>query len=161
MKGLIMPSLKTRKRTHRLLALCLLCLCFACTAHPLYTQASSQGSSRVQPPSTKAQQGSSYQMNQTFRGGASWYGPGFHGKATASGAIFDQNAMTAAHRLLPLGTWIQVRNLNNNRKVEVLINDRGPFKGGRILDLSKEAARRLDFLQQGTTEVEIRILTLP
>ena len=100
-------------------------------------------------------------MNQTFRGGASWYGPGFHGKQTASGEIFNENALTAAHRELPLGTWVQVKNLANNRKVEVLINDRGPFKSGRILDLSKDAARRLGFLEAGTADVEIRILTLP
>jgi rare lipoprotein A len=75
--------------------------------------------------------------------------------------VFDMGRVSGAHRELPLGTWVQVRNLANGRVLEVPINDRGPFKSGRILDLSREAARRLDFLDAGTATVEIRILTLP
>jgi len=96
-----------------------------------------------------------------MRGNASWYGPGFHGRKTASGEVFDMDALSAAHRELPFGTWLQVRNLANDRRVELRINDRGPFKEGRILDLSREAARRLGCLEAGVAEVEIRILTLP
>ena len=76
-------------------------------------------------------------------GKASWYGPGFHGKRTASGQCFNQDALTAAHPRLPLGTRAKVTNLHNGREVEVTINDRGPHGGGRIIDLSRAAARQL------------------
>jgi len=90
-------------------------------------------------------------------GVSSWYGPGFHGNATASGERYDQEALTAAHRSLPLGTWIDVRNLTNNRTIRVRVNDRGPYKKGRVLDLSYAAARALDIVDHGTANVEIRI----
>lgn len=86
-------------------------------------------------------------------GGASWYGPGFNGKKTASGERFNQNAMTAAHRTLPLGTVIKVTDQRTGKSVKVTINDRGPFAGGRIIDLSKGAATRLGFVARGTTKV--------
>ncbi|MBZ4193050.1 MAG: septal ring lytic transglycosylase RlpA family protein [Candidatus Contendobacter sp.] len=76
-------------------------------------------------------------------GKASWYGPGFNGKKTASGQPFNQDALTAAHPRLPLGTRAKVTNLYNGREVEVTINDRGPHGGGRIIDLSRAAARQL------------------
>lgn len=77
-------------------------------------------------------------------GKASWYGPGFHGKKTASGQIFNQHRLTAAHPRLPLGSRAKVTNLRNGKTVEVTINDRGPHRGGRIIDLSRAAAKRLD-----------------
>ena len=86
-------------------------------------------------------------------GKASWYGPGFHGKRTASGQRFNQRAMTAAHPRLPLGTRARVTNLNNGKSVEVTINDRGPYHGGRIIDLSSAAAKRL--AMGGTARVSI------
>jgi len=76
-------------------------------------------------------------------GQASWYGPGFHGKKTASGTRFNQHALTAAHRNLPLGTRAKVTNLRNGKTVLVTINDRGPFRKGRIIDLSRAAAQQL------------------
>ena len=76
-------------------------------------------------------------------GGASWYGPGFHGKKTASGERFNQNAMTAAHKTLPLGSVVKVTNQHTGKSIEVKINDRGPFAKGRIIDLSKAAAAKL------------------
>ena len=76
-------------------------------------------------------------------GKASWYGPGFHGKKTASGQRFNQHALTAAHPRLPLGTRARVTNLHNGKAVDVTINDRGPYHGGRIIDLSRGAAKRL------------------
>ncbi len=76
-------------------------------------------------------------------GKASWYGPGFHGKKTASGQIFNQHALTAAHPRLRLGSRAKVTNLHNGKQVEVTINDRGPHKGGRIIDLSRGAAKKL------------------
>ncbi len=85
----------------------------------------------------------------TQTGVASWYGPGFHGRKTASGERYDQNAMTAASRTLPLGTRVKVTNLENGKTVEVTINDRGPYVDGRIIDLSRAAARKLGFRKAG------------
>jgi rare lipoprotein A len=87
------------------------------------------------------------------RGKASWYGPGFHGKRTASGERFDMNDLTAAHRTLPFGSRVRVRNPQNGREVVVRINDRGPHVGDRIIDLSKAAAATLDLLQAGEAAV--------
>ncbi len=89
---------------------------------------------------------------------ASWYGPTFYGKRTASGAVFTKDGLTAAHRTLPLGTRVRVRNLQNNLSVDVLINDRGPFVNGRIIDLSWKAAKTLGMLGKGTAPVEIVVL---
>lgn len=86
-------------------------------------------------------------------GGASWYGPGFHGKRAASGERFNQNAMTAAHKTLPFGTIVSVVDQRTGRSVSVTINDRGPFHKGRIIDLSKAAATKLGFREAGTTKV--------
>lgn len=86
-------------------------------------------------------------------GGASWYGPGFNGKRAASGEIFNENAMTAAHRSLPFGTKVTVVDQNTGNEVQVTINDRGPFHGKRIIDLSKAAATALGFRNRGTTSV--------
>jgi rare lipoprotein A len=86
-------------------------------------------------------------------GGASWYGPGFDGKRTASGRTFNQNAMTAAHKSLPFGTEVQVTDQRTGKSVTVTINDRGPFAKGRIIDLSKAAATELGFKNRGHTPV--------
>lgn len=84
---------------------------------------------------------------------ASWYGPGFHGKATASGQEFNSGNFTAAHRTLSFGTKITVTNQYNGKKVTVTVNDRGPFVHGRILDLSEAAARQIGIIQAGTGHV--------
>jgi rare lipoprotein A len=86
-------------------------------------------------------------------GGASWYGPGFHGKKAASGQRFDQNAMTAAHKSLPFGTVVRVVDQRTGKSVKVTINDRGPFRKGRIIDLSKAAATQLGIRNAGTGKV--------
>ncbi|HKU13718.1 MAG TPA: septal ring lytic transglycosylase RlpA family protein [Steroidobacteraceae bacterium] len=93
------------------------------------------------------------------RGVASWYGPGFHAASTSNGERYDMYAMTAAHKTLPLPAYVQVTNLRNGRSVVVRVNDRGPFKDGRIIDLSYTAASKLDMLKDGTTFVEVRALT--
>ena len=93
------------------------------------------------------------------RGTASWYGPGFHAEATSMGETYDMYAMTAAHKTLPLPAYAEVTNLRNGRKVVVRINDRGPFVGDRIIDLSYTAAAKLDMLLQGTAPVEVRVIT--
>ena len=90
---------------------------------------------------------------QAACGQASWYGPGFHGKKTASGERFNQNAMTAAHKTLPLGTKVRVTNKRNGRSIVVRINDRGPYAHGRVLDLSKGAASQLGFIRSGHASV--------
>lgn len=89
---------------------------------------------------------------------ASWYGPGFHGKKTANGETYDQNALTAAHPTLPMPVMVQVTNLENGRSIKVRINDRGPFANGRIIDLSKHAAELLDMQRKGTAKVLVEIL---
>lgn len=91
-------------------------------------------------------------------GEASWYGPGFHGKQTASGEVFDMEAMTAAHRELPFGSRVRVINLDNGEEIRVRINDRGPFARGRVLDLSRAAARELGMLGSGTARVRIEVV---
>lgn len=88
-------------------------------------------------------------------GEASWYGPGFHGRQTASGEVFDQNEMTAAHRSLPLGTRTEVTNVETGESVEVVINDRGPYVEDRVIDLSKAAAKELGMTEDGTVTVKI------
>jgi len=89
---------------------------------------------------------------------ASWYGPGFHGRQTANGESYDMEGMTAAHKELPFNTWVQVESLDTGRTVEVRINDRGPFVGGRIIDLSRAAARQIDMLGSGIARVRLVVI---
>jgi peptidoglycan lytic transglycosylase len=89
---------------------------------------------------------------------ASWYGKEFSGKYTADGEVFDLNALTAAHRTLPLPSVVQVTNLENGRSIELRVNDRGPFARGRIIDVSRRAAQLLGFEAQGTAKVRVKIL---
>jgi rare lipoprotein A len=93
-----------------------------------------------------------------FEGTSSWYGGRFHGRTTACGEVFDRNALTAAHRTLPCGTRVRVTNTSNGAQVIVRINDRGPYSGGRVLDVSERAAHDLGFASQGTTWVRGEIL---
>jgi rare lipoprotein A len=123
-----------------LLSVTVICLA-ACSLPP----------SRIPPPITAPR------ASQT--GIASWYGPGFHGKTTASGVIYNQHELTAAHQTLPLGTRVLVTNLDNGRSIEVLINDRGPFAKGRIIDLSYAAAETLGMIGPGTIPVRIEVVT--
>lgn len=92
------------------------------------------------------------------KGIASWYGRKYHGRLTASGERYDMNAMTAAHQRLPFGVLVEVKNLENGRKTRVRINDRGPFKKGRIIDLSYAAARELGMVEQGLARVRIKVV---
>lgn len=89
-------------------------------------------------------------------GFASWYGAELHGRRTADGGRFDMLALTAAHRRFPFGTRVQVRNMRNGKTIVVKITDRGPYVDGRVIDVSKEAARKLAFTARGTAPVEIR-----
>jgi rare lipoprotein A len=119
------------------------------------------------PPSKPTEKPRPYRVGKTWyhpisetrgyreRGIASWYGTKFHGRKTSSGEIYNMYAMTAAHKTLPIGTRLRVKNLDNNKTVNVRINDRGPFVRGRIIDLSYAAAKKIDMLGTGTAQVEL------
>ena len=92
---------------------------------------------------------------------ASWYGPNFHNKKTANGEIYNQNAYTVAHRILPLGSIIKITNLENSKKIYARVNDRGPYKKKRIVDVSKKIATELGFIDKGTARVKLDIISYP
>lgn len=94
-------------------------------------------------------------------GQASWYGPKFHGRTTANGERFDMHRTSAAHKTLPFGTVVEVHNLDNGRKIQVRINDRGPFIRGRILDLSRAAAEALGMIGRGVVDIELALVSWP
>lgn len=108
------------------------------------------------PPTARIPVPSQLTMMET--GLASWYGPKFHGKLTASGEVFNQEKFTAAHRTLPWGSRVKVTNLDNGKSVDVRINDRGPFGKGRIIDVSRAAARALGMVGRGITTVQVEWL---
>jgi rare lipoprotein A len=94
----------------------------------------------------------------TLEGVASYYAEDFHGKLTSNGETYDMNGLTAAHRTFPFGTKVRVTNLENGKSVIVRINDRGPFKEGRIIDLSRGAAKQIDLIPTGTARVKLEVL---
>jgi rare lipoprotein A len=100
-------------------------------------------------------------VGTTERGVASWYGIPYHGRQAADGEIYDMETMVAAHRTLSFQTWVRVRNVSNNKTVDVRIIDRGPFVGGRIIDLSHAAARQIELIGPGVAEVEITVIAAP
>jgi rare lipoprotein A len=97
----------------------------------------------------------------TETGIASWYGHPYHGRRAANGEVYDMEAMTAAHKTLPFETWVRVENLSNRKKVEVRVTDRGPFVAGRIIDLSRAAAREIDLIGPGTARVKLVVIAPP
>lgn len=117
-----------------------------CTSMPRYAR---------DPLPSQARSGGRY----VEKGIASYYAHEFHGRETASGEIFDMNNISAAHRTLPLGTVVKVKNLDNGKTIIVRINDRGPFVAGRILDLSLGAAKELGMIATGTARVRIEVLS--
>jgi rare lipoprotein A len=133
-------SLARLMRT-RIALLPLFLLVTACSVPPARVRLSS-------PPNGRA----------TQSGIASWYGPGFHGQPTASGAVYNQHDLTAAHPTLPLGTRVLVTNLTNGSSVEVAVNDRGPFAKGRIIDLSRAAADAIGMVGPGTAPVRVEVV---
>jgi rare lipoprotein A len=118
-----------------------------------FLEACSSPPSRVEPPSAPVIEN---RVSQT--GIASWYGPGFHGRPTASTALYNQNELTAAHPTLPLGSRVLVTNLENGNATEVTINDRGPFVRGRIIDLSFAAGKILGMIEPGTVPVRLEVI---
>jgi rare lipoprotein A len=167
--------LKTRNvRVHCVLTLCSLALLASCGSNEVTDSAPGGSVGRlpddaVPRPEPKGRYGngpvyevfdvrytvmdSAYRYKE--RGVASWYGKKFHGELTSSREVYDMYAMTAAHKTLPLPTYVQVRNLSNNKTVVVRVNDRGPFVDNRIIDLSYSAALKLDIVQNGTGMVEV------
>jgi rare lipoprotein A len=144
----------------RLMALGLVAFLAACASQPAPSGKTGAGAYKVGEP---------YQINGTWyypredysydeTGIASWYGTGFHGQATANGEIFNKNELTAAHKTLPLPTLARITNLDNGRSIVVRINDRGPFSGARIIDVSQRTAQLLGFEQQGTAKVRVQVL---
>ncbi len=116
----------------------------------------------AQTDSLKADSGAvaHFRVGQQFVGMCSYYATQFHGRKTANGEIYNMQALTAAHRTLPFNTIIEVENLSNGKKVRARVNDRGPFKKGRILDVSLKAAKELGLLKTGTAKVKITIIQL-
>ena len=128
-----------------LLTFLLLILGPACRRKPKY---------RVPPPIPAV-------LGAKETGQASWYGHPYHGRRTSSGEIYDMDQMTAAHLRLPFGTWVRVTNLQNGLRTDVRVNDRGPFVKNRIIDLSREAARRIEMIGPGTARVQLEVIALP
>lgn len=119
--------------------------------------------SRYGNPAEYRVDGQSYEVmtsakDYSAEGLASWYGTKFHTKLTSSGEVYDLNAMTAAHKTLPLPTYVSVTNLNNGKKIIVKVNDRGPFHKDRLIDLSYGAARKLGFVEAGTAPVKVEVV---
>lgn len=140
-----------------------------CTPSPRYTRtvpvsvpAGADGPSKTARPYVV--DGKTYEpmesvsAGKVYRGNASYYGDDFHGRPTANGETFDMHGLTAAHKTLPINTWVEVKNLANGRTVIVRVNDRGPFVDGRIIDLSYGAAQELHMVETGVQEVEITVL---
>ena len=130
------------------------------------TDAKPDGKSRYGNPSSYVVFGTRYHVLDSAdgyveRGLASWYGPNFHGKKTSSGEIFDMYQPSAAHKSLPLPTWVKVTHTGTGRSINVRVNDRGPFKDGRIIDLSYKAALELGIAKEGLAPVEVRAIRGP
>jgi rare lipoprotein A len=101
------------------------------------------------------------EIGHTETGVASWYGNPYHGRQAANGETYDMDKMTAAHRTMPFNTWVRVYDLDNGKTTEVRITDRGPFVGGRIIDLSRAAARELEMIGPGTARVKLEVIRAP
>lgn len=155
------------RRSHLLLSTLAIILTAACTTTKVANQPA--------VPSGAPQQAQPYKVGKPYQvdgvwyypkvdmdydetGIASWYGPGFHGQYTANGEIYDQNALTAAHKTLPLPSMVRVTNLDNGRSIEVRVNDRGPFVNGRIIDLTRRDAQLLGFIDRGTAKVRVQVM---
>ncbi|MDU0457807.1 MAG: septal ring lytic transglycosylase RlpA family protein [Geobacteraceae bacterium] len=144
-------------------AILVICLLAACGGHgkKAYRSAPSEPGKAGQRPYTI--NGERYEPLSSHEGFvqsgiASWYGSDFHGRTTSNGEVYDMHAMTAAHKTLPLGVYVKVRNRDNGREAVVRINDRGPFVAGRIIDLSYSAAKVIGIVGSGTTPVRIEAL---
>ena len=144
----------------KLLHTTFLLLLIACSSAPRYTSGNSKNSSAIKKPnSPRLNTKSSFNTyRKTMKGVSSFYAEDFHGKLTANGEIYDMYGLTAAHKTLPLNTIVRVTNTFNNKSLILRINDRGPYVKGRILDCSYGAAKKLGFVNDGTTDVKIEVI---
>ena len=133
----------------------ILLLFLSCTVSPRYGVQSSDSTKKTKKNIKYSKKNKN---SSELKGVSSWYGPNFHGKLTANGEVYDMYGVTAAHKTLTLGTVIRVTNLDNGKSLILRINDRGPYVDGRILDCSFGAAKKLGFHEQGTANVEIKII---
>ena len=147
------------------LILVVLLACTGCASSPRFVARNAppahSGGSAVEPrlaDPPKSSRNPSGRVLLTLEGIASYYADDYHGKVTSNGEVFNMNDLTAAHRTFPFGTNIRVTNLENKKTVVVRINDRGPFKDGRIIDLSLAAAKELDLIRDGTARVKLEVL---
>jgi rare lipoprotein A len=131
-----------------------------CASTPRFAGREEQRSDEHKPPAQTEQPAKqpAGKILLTLEGIASYYAQDFHGKQTSNGETFDMNALTAAHRTFPFGTKVRVTNLENNKTVIVRVNDRGPFKEGRMMDLSMGAAKEIDLIRTGTARVRLDVL---
>ena len=144
--------------------ICILVLLWGCSPMPRYTvlqkpKYKTYGDSESTEKTLK--EFDRLEVGTKIRGMASYYADDFHGKKTANGETFDMHGLTAAHKTLEFNTWLEVKNLSNDRTVLVRVNDRGPFVGNRILDLSLGAAKAIGMIESGVQEVEITIIKNP
>ena len=136
-----------------------------CASSPRFATRSATDSARsegtqdtAKPEDTKPAHNTSGKILLTLEGVASYYADDYNGKQTSNGEVFNMNDLTAAHRTFPFGTKVRVTNLENKKSVVVRVNDRGPFKEGRIIDLSLAAAKELDLIRLGTAKVKLEVL---
>ena len=135
-------------------------IAFNCSSSPRYNTGTYQkpSSTNSKVPAKLATKGKNQKHRRIMKGGSSFYAEDFHGKLTANGEIYDMYGLTAAHKTLPLNTIVRVTNISNNKSLILRINDRGPYVKGRILDCSYGAAKKLDFVNDGTTEVKVEVI---
>jgi len=163
----------TAQFTPTLLVLIVCAVLSACASSPSEPQVVIDREAIITPERTRAGNPPEYEIageryyvkdsSADYRehGVASWYGKDFHGRSTANGETYDMYGLSAAHKTLPIPTWVEVTHLDNGRRIIVRVNDRGPFVDGRIIDLSYGAARELDMIEAGTARVEVRALGVP
>ena len=129
-----------------------------CTSSPRYSRSNGLMNKNISKDSKKKGGGSKVRHRKIIKGISSFYAEDFHGKLTANGEVYDMYGLTAAHKTMPLNTICRVTNLENDKSLILRINDRGPYIKGRILDCSYGAAKKLDFINQGTTMVKIEVI---
>jgi rare lipoprotein A len=157
-----MPRARNIWRVH--IVICALVLFSGCSSSVRFAsrEAVHRGAPRISeevaPDGSKIVRKNPGRVLLTLEGIASYYADDFHGKMTSNGETYDMHSLTAAHKVFPFGTKVRVTNLDNGKAVIVRINDRGPFKEGRIIDLSLGAAQEIDLIQKGTARVRLEVL---
>lgn len=136
----------------------LIFLLLSCSSNVRFSSVKNNLSSSMNGSGNSQSGESQAAVGSKFTGEASYYADKYHGRMTANGEIFDMNKISAAHKTLPFGTKLKVTNISNGKTVTVKINDRGPFVGGRIIDLSKAAAERIGMIESGVTKVELEVI---